>query len=81
MLYLRQIPINNWSIINIKLIIDLTISYESQHFYHKKLKKKRGSYFHELLTRHQILNLMTLGRDFLFLEFVLIYYSTMIHGG
>lgn len=45
MKYLRHIPINNWAIINIELIIAHTLSYESQHFYMKKLKKRGDHVF------------------------------------
>lgn len=57
---LRHVPINNWAIINLVLIIAHTISYESQHLYLKN-QKKRKPILHELLTYHQTLNLMTLG--------------------
>ena len=56
---LRHVPINNWAIINLVLIIAHTISYESQHLYLKN-QKKRKPILHELLTYHQTLNLMTL---------------------
>ena len=63
---LRHVPINNWAIINLVLIIARTISYESQHLYLKN-QKKRKPILHELLTYHQTLNLMTLVIYFLHL--------------
>ena len=59
--YLQDIPINNWPIINKKLIIGRTLSLQCQYFSLKNNKKRERGYICNItLECHSVLNLMTL---------------------